>query len=420
MMNDSRVNCTQIIKKVSALVREAEEKETKEGARFNFFSLYDMERDEVETHQRMLYLILNQMGSREMRKKILRKWFDAMGLHDVYRDTVWEIRREYFTTDGRPDLFFRAEKEHVCVIVELKIDAPDGKYQLERYKNYILKCGYTDYRIVYLTLEGKEPSAQSAGTVDRERLVTASFTGDIVGWLEDCISICGEYGADAGIIRQYRLLLTKLKGENGVNDGVRKIVEGDEEGLKACLQIEKALPAIKAEILYGFLREIRVEIKKKRLKIVWDAIEDAKDYYGGRQMIPCLYIEIAEIKTSAYGLVKLCMGLEVEYMLDRYIIFCRAENMEAIPSNEFAKRQKRIAVKTQEAIRECLHVEIRENNYKSIWWEHIGDTDGKFYDFKHFSEHCIKLVHPEIRKGEAARIVKNCAADIRNIRKTLC
>ena len=373
----------------------------------------------METHQKMLYLILNQMGSRDMRRTFLRKLFDVLGLRGVYKDTAWEIEREHFTTEGRPDLFFRAGKEHFCVIVELKIDAPDGEYQLERYRNYIVKCGYTDYRIVYLTLDGKEPSAQSVGSIDKENIITASFTDHIVRWLEDCITICEKCGVDAGMIRQYRLLLMKLKGENGVSDRVRKMVNGNEERLKACLHIEKALPAIKAEILYEFLKEIRTEIKKKRLKIVWDAIEDAREYYSGRQMVPCLYIEIAEIPTSAYGIVRLCMGLEVEYMLNRYIIFCRAENMEDIPSGEFAKRQKHIAGKVENAIRECLHVEIRENNYSSVWWERIGDMDGNFFDFKHFSEHCVKLTDPEVRKKEAARIVKDCAADIRGIRKML-
>lgn len=418
-MKEDRANCRAIIEEVSTLLREAEEKEAKEGIRFNFFSLYNIERDEEETHQRMLYLILNQIGSRDMRRKFLRKLFDVLGLRDVYMDTAWEIRREYFTTDGRPDLFFCAKKEHICVIVELKITAPDGEHQLERYRNYIMKCGYADYRIVYLTLEGNAPSAQSVGSIDKKHMVTASFTGDIVRWLEDCITICGEYDADAGMIRQYRLLLMKLKGENSVSDGMRNLLNGDEERLKACLHIEKALPAIKAEILYKFLKDIRAEFKKRRLKIVWDGIEDARDYYSGRQMVPCLYIEIAEIPTSTYGDVKLCMGLEVAYKLNRYIVFCRAGNMEDIPSGEFAERQKRIAGKVEKAIRECLHVEIRENSYSSVWWERIGDMDGNFYDFKHFSEYCTKLVNPEIRKNEAARIVKNCAADIRNIGKML-
>lgn len=404
---------------VSELVKDEEQKRIREGLDFNFFSLYDMERCEEETHQKMLYFMLSRIGDRAVRHMFMQRLVDIVGLPGAYRDIMWEVDKEHSAADGRMDLFLYSKKEHICVIIELKIDAPDQERQLEKYRDYVKNCHYADYRIVYLTLDGRAPSGQSVGSTDEDKLICASFTGHIVEWLETCIAICGEYGIEASLITQYKLLLIKLRGENNMNEKIREIIGSDEGRLKACLSIANALSDVKADVLYQFLSEIQKAFKRKRLKIVRSGIEDAKEYYSGNRMIPSFLIEICAFQTSAYGTVKLCMGLEVDYRLNRYIGFYRSDDMEIIPSDKFAEKQKRIAGRVINAVQECLNVEVRENNYDSIWWERISDMDGDTYDFKHFSANCTKLVNPELRHKEVERIAQMCTADCRNLKRAV-
>lgn len=414
-------NSKELIVKTAKLVREEEQRQSREGLDFNFFSLYDMERCEEKTHEKMLYYILSKIGNRKARKLFMQKLLDRLGLAGAWQDADWEILREHFMAEGRLDLFFCAKRVHRCIVVELKIDAQDGDWQLERYHNYIKRCHYEDYRIVYLTLDGKEPSAQSIGSADTEQMIYVSFTEDIVNWLDDCLTICAEYDIESSLMKQYKILLQKLKGEQGMSEAIRKMIGEDETYLKACLRIEKALIDIKAEILSCFLSEIQKELKKKRIKILWDCIENASEYYSNKKnkYLPEFVAEITEFRTSSYGMVKLGMGIEVEYTLNRKIGFYGGEDMEEIPSNAFAEKQKQRTKKVTDAIQECLHAEVRKNRYNCIWWEWLDDEDGNSYDFKRFSDCCVKLIDPEVRRKEAEKIARNCAADIRSLRKAL-
>lgn len=419
-MKTKRRTYLEIIDKVSGYVKAEEQKRICEGLEFNFFSMYDMEMCEEETHQKMMYFILNRIGDKGIRQKFARRLGDILGFPKSYRDIAWEVDREHYITNGRIDLFLYSKEKRICVIMELKIGASDGERQLEKYRDYAESCHYQDYRIVYLTLDGREPSSQSAGSVDEDKIICASFTGHIAEWLEACMEICDEEGIESSLIAQYRLLLVKLGEESDMNENIREIIGSDEERLKACLRIEQALPEIEADILYNFLSEIQKEFRKKRMKIAYSCIDDAMEYYGYRSVNPHFLVEICEVQTSAYsGTVKLCMGIKVEDILYKFIGFYRQDSMQIIPSNEFARKQKRITEKVTDAIQECLNVQVRENNYTSIWWGRIGDMDGDTYDFKHFSDSCIKLVNNELRHKEAERIARICIDECRNLKKRL-
>lgn len=82
---------------------------------------------------------------------------------------------------GRVDIVITSEQENI--IIENKIYAGDQDQQLLRYNNY-----YRNQPIIYLTLEGKEPTGGSkGGLILNQDFICCSYQIDIKEWLEKCI-----------------------------------------------------------------------------------------------------------------------------------------------------------------------------------------------------------------------------------------
>ena len=201
----------QLIDETSAILDEYRNKRDKAGLDYNVFSLMDIERDELNTHEYMIFTILNYRTNSELREEFVRLFLTSMGLPKSFQNEKWMVEKEHFTeNNGRIDLFFKTKgHSKKCVVVELKIDAGDQKQQLKRYEDYVLENIYEDYRIIYLTLDGKEPSEQSyEGITNPRKLLCRSFREHLLEWLNNCIETCEEYDVDAGFIQQYKILIS--------------------------------------------------------------------------------------------------------------------------------------------------------------------------------------------------------------------
>ena len=202
-----------LIKETSDILEEYRKKRAEEGLDYNIFSLMGQEREEVKTHENMIFSILNYKTNLGLREKLKRQFLISMGLPKSFVNEKWIVEKEHYTTEnGRLDLFFYTEgRRKKCVVVELKVDAEDGKRQIKRYEEYVLNQGYEDHRIVYLTLEGKEPSEQSEEGIEYpQKLLCRSFGEHLLNWLQACVEICQEYGVESSFIQQYKILIMKL------------------------------------------------------------------------------------------------------------------------------------------------------------------------------------------------------------------
>ena len=89
------------------------------------------------------------------------------------------------TNGGRIDIIIE-DREH-AVIIENKIYAGDQPNQLLRYHNYGVKTfGENNFKLVYLTLYGSEPSPYSLGGEHFE-FIKLSYAQDILKLLEDFV-----------------------------------------------------------------------------------------------------------------------------------------------------------------------------------------------------------------------------------------
>lgn len=83
---------------------------------------------------------------------------------------------------GRIDIYIKDNIGNV-IVIENKVYAGDQDFQLERYYNSTEKKA----DIIYLTLDGRKPSAKSLGSLSRDKVLNMSYSW-IIEWLKSCIS----------------------------------------------------------------------------------------------------------------------------------------------------------------------------------------------------------------------------------------
>ena len=172
--------------------QERLKKEEEEGKCFNVFSALNMCSDEVRLHSRLLATLLNPEANHGLGNEFLKLFLIALGLPEDYithckeqivERTIGEVTE---ATGGRIDIILE-DRGH-AVIIENKIYASDQPNQLLRYYNYGLKTfGENNFKLVYLTLNGSEPSSDSLGGGHFE-FIKLSYAQDILGLLEGMVT----------------------------------------------------------------------------------------------------------------------------------------------------------------------------------------------------------------------------------------
>ena len=174
-------------------LHHAGQERLKKGGRksFNVFSALNMCSDEVRLHSRLLATLLNPKANHGLESEFLKSFLIALGLPEDYityckeqivERTIGEVTE---ATGGRIDIILE-DRGH-AVIIENKIYAGDQPNQLLRYYNYGVKTfGENNFKLVYLTLYGNEPSPDSLGGENFE-FIKLSYAQDILKLLEDFV-----------------------------------------------------------------------------------------------------------------------------------------------------------------------------------------------------------------------------------------
>ena len=171
--------------------QERLKKEKEEGKCFNVFSALNMCSDEVRLHSRLLATLLNPKANHGLENEFLKSFLIALGLPEDYitycKEQIVErpIGEVTEATGGRIDIILE-DRGH-AVIIENKIYAGDQPNQLLRYHNYGVKTfGKNNFKLVYLTLYGSDPSASSLGGA-HFNFIKLSYAQDILKLLEKLV-----------------------------------------------------------------------------------------------------------------------------------------------------------------------------------------------------------------------------------------
>jgi hypothetical protein len=183
------------------------------GENFNVFDVLDIGTQE-QTHSNFIAMLLDPKGVHGNGNIFLKYFLETIGQRENLKDISEfpieniEVQTEYSIGQidkdqkhgGRIDIVVSDNKNKIYI--ENKIYAQDQKNQLTRYKN-----NYPDVKIIYLTLDGKVPSDESAKNMRKDEYICVSYKDHILEWLEKCKKESVDYPLLRETLQQYIALV---------------------------------------------------------------------------------------------------------------------------------------------------------------------------------------------------------------------
>ena len=220
------------------------------GEDFNIFEVMGMESDEVFTHSAILACLLDPNGSHGCGDVFLKLFLSSLLIFSDWNFSTKNAKTQVEFSIG-PILKSREEEEggridillesdQKGIIIENKIYACDQDKQLIRYHNYAeQKYGHENYKLLYLTLQGNEPSDGSIkgeniilkNDIEQQDFFCVSYAVDIIQWLEQCMEKAVYKPILRETIAQYIYTLKKITN-------LQMDTNTKQELTKLCLQSE--------------------------------------------------------------------------------------------------------------------------------------------------------------------------------------
>ena len=314
-------NVEKLLNEIGKLV-VAQNERTKEryshGELFNVFNILGLESKEVRLHSALLAELLRPNGMSGVGNAFQKAFLAILGLPENYivdgRVSVeLSIGTTTDTEGGRIDIIM--EDGNHAIIIENKIYAQDQPAQLLRYTNFARDNYPHGYRLLYLTLDGKEACDDSAQGCPYQCI---SYKNEISKWLEECARISFDRPLVRETIRQYINLIKQLTNQSMGTLEDNKLVElvASPEHVAEYVMIINNQTPIENRIRLGFVAEIEKMALDMGYEIV--PVGDKRTYlyegWGGYALFKLpqnesIYFYVggdnAQKRGHAYGLIAL-------------------------------------------------------------------------------------------------------------------
>lgn len=257
-ISSNKAEFTERFCRLSDLVEISKESANLHGERFNIFSILGVQRDENRTHSRYLAELLSPTGRHGEGFRFLDVFVkDVLGLSlDVSRRV--KVTRELATEDRRR-VDIVVESPNLIIGIEVKVDAGDQKAQLHDYFTELNQRakGRKTAVLVYLTLNGRPPSAYSLKDLEQENVCCLSFADHIRQWIDRCAGLCEHKPELSYALIQYKRLLETLTGAGtSMTSLIADKLAQDRDDLETALAVERALPRAKSAVMLRFWEEL--------------------------------------------------------------------------------------------------------------------------------------------------------------------
>jgi hypothetical protein len=262
-----------LLQQVTIIQKKYDEIAKITGENFNIFSIMRAESDEVRTHSRIIAEFLNPKGKHSQGSVFLKLFFDEIESLEVLKasfdfenaqvfveEHIGTIDKDY-SEGGFIDIVIKDSKYQV--VIENKINAGDQKGQLLRYKN----C-YPDCELIYLTLNGKEPSSFSyklgnGKDLKLEEIILISYKNNIKNWIEKCLEKTHSLPIIRETLLQYIYLIKKLTNQSTNKKMSTEIQDLILVNFSAAEQIVKDFDNVKHKICGSIRADIINKLKAK-------------------------------------------------------------------------------------------------------------------------------------------------------------
>lgn len=234
------------------------------GENFNIFDIC-VKHDEVK-NSAILAEFLNPKGGHGRGSVFLEKFIEVMknkiGCFPFDFDFEnTEVQTETSIQDfGRIDILLKSKG--CAIIIENKIYASDQSEQLKRYEEWAEGVFKDKFVILYLTLDGKKASEQSAGGVDYTPI---SYSQDILEWLQKCEEEAKDVPSVYEVLKQYKQQIKNLTGQ-GMNEEMKKeiaevLLQGNNLELAEAISQSKEIARKKMiqDVVFPIFEEIEID-----------------------------------------------------------------------------------------------------------------------------------------------------------------
>jgi len=221
----------------------------------NIFTLLREIHDEVNLHSVFLAELLNPFGTHNCGTMFLERFLELVGI-PLEAQEVRTVQQEFH----HMDIFISTDSD--CIIIENKIYAGEQPKQVQRYYNFAKTQGYSTVYVVYLTLFGDSPTAQSQGTIDSQFICPISYAVDIISWVAHCLPQVQTRLRIRETLIQYQQVVAQLTGQyygENLMDIMTQL--SDVKTFEAAVAVQQALLQKKIDTQHKFWQELELYLK---------------------------------------------------------------------------------------------------------------------------------------------------------------
>lgn len=241
------------------------------GECYNVFNVLGVDNMEL-SHSAFIAALLNPDGSHGMQDAFLKAFINTiahggtkpeLGTAHAKVYTEYNIGTTTDTTGGRIDILITDRSGH-AIIIENKIWAADQPNQLVRYHNFAHEM-YAKSVLLYLTLNGDEPSKQSRDILNAQDgdYQCISYRSDIIGWLHQCAQLAFDKPRVRETINQYINLLQQLTNQNTMEQNKEQL-QLLTENFEQATAVEQSMPDVRKHIFQDiFRKQVEEQLKKE-------------------------------------------------------------------------------------------------------------------------------------------------------------
>ena len=240
---------------------------------FNIFSVLRSQGDEVNLHSRFLAALLDHRKPNEEKRSNLEAFVNSVAKVEGFDQHGVLVEREQFNID-----ILITDAKGQAVIIENKIWAGDQPEQLQRYHSKLIERGFSDDQIHlrYLTPFGHDPSDESVGTLNRNRIVNIAYKDpEFQDWLQSCQQRAYDQPELRESVGQYLRVIQKLTGTDVDNSHLKELKS---------LCLEKDNLALVHDLRHAF-DESWISLIKRLLSEIETELAQLKDMPPGEHRI---------------------------------------------------------------------------------------------------------------------------------------
>ncbi|MGZ2372029.1 PDDEXK-like family protein [Ancylomarina sp. YFZ004] len=261
------------------IIRSEYEMLSKREEKFNIFTSLHKPHDERRLHSRFISVLLQPLGTHGQNAFFLKTFINQ--IKELYsfpitKDTIVYPSEIDKKENNNIDILVINRVDNKCIIIENKIYADDSNLksggQLERYIDHVVeneKISLDDISVLYLTLDGHEPSETSIGKyLNKKNVVLISYSEHIIPWLEICVKDVFNQPFLRESIIQYIKLLNKMTGNSSSREerlAYKQLISSSENNLKSAQKLYDNFKHIKWHAVHEFwctLQEMFVDSEK--------------------------------------------------------------------------------------------------------------------------------------------------------------